>query len=161
MLQKLQENYKAVKEQISKENTRISKMKMDIPEMQKAIAAQSEAVDRERDKLLGDIIAVEEQMEALEKLAKDHPENKKVIKQEMVQLKVQLEDMMASYEVTKIRYDVTKHNADKLRDEIKEREVNVKTFTEEAGKIMSDIKTIRGLIREQAKVDYMTPKFKK
>jgi chromosome segregation ATPase len=156
MLNQLKENYRLVKEQISKENKRISRMKTDIPEMQKALAAQSEAVDKERDELLGDISEVEKQMNALENLAKDKPENKTVIEKKMVQLKVQLEDMMASYEVTQIKYDLAKASAKTLQDEIKNREENIKTLTGKAGNIMSEIKTIQDLMAKLKKIDATT-----
>jgi hypothetical protein len=151
LLQRLQEQVKAVRKELSTEKAILNGMRQkDVPEAQRVLAVQAEVVKKERDILVDDIKKVEEKMKDLQKLAEDNPGGKKVIESQLKQLKHQLAKMMESYERTKVKYEFAQAAASALNEEIEKHDKKVKDLGGEISKIQAAIIDIqKGITKSQ------------
>jgi chromosome segregation ATPase len=168
-LKALQEQLKTVSKKLAEEKKILSGMRQnDVPEMQKALASQSEAVKKEREKLLDDIQKVEKQMEDLKKLSETQPGNKKLIEKQLSRLESELKKMLGSYKDLNVNYEIAKGSSDALDGKIAEQEKVVEGLTGKVGQIKQGIKDIQKAIvqlskkngsEESNRISVLTPMF--
>jgi Transglutaminase-like superfamily len=144
LLKVLQQQLKETGVKIANEKKAIEALKQDVLKTQGALASQEKSVQEERDKLIKDTGNVEKKMQELLALAKEHPESKDIIEQQVNSLKNQLTAMTKSFdELVKVKYEFAKADSKILHQEIKNHEDNAAKFTAEVGGLKADIVRIQ------------------
>jgi Transglutaminase-like superfamily len=144
LLKVLQQQLKDAGMKIANEKKAIEVLKQDVLKTQGALASQEESVQKERNKLITDTGSVEKKMQELLALAKEHPESKDIIEQQVNSLKNQFTAMTKSYdELVKVKYELAKADSKILHQEIKNHEDNAAKFTAEVGGLKADIQRIQ------------------